>query len=69
MLRNFRKRKLEKNNTIIKTLFSEIESMQKELVTKRKNKINDYKCKLQRKPLNRLPLLTKQRTILKIAIR
>jgi hypothetical protein len=59
MLRNFRKRKLEKNNTIIKTLFSEIESMQKELVNTRKTKINDYKCKLQKKATKQIAAINK----------
>lgn len=59
MLRNFRKRKLEKNNNTIKTLFAEIENLQKDLVHQRKTKINDYKCKLQNKAKKQIAVINR----------
>ena len=49
MLRNFRKRKLEKNNKIIKELSKEIEDLQKDKHFSSIAKVNDYKCKLENK--------------------
>lgn len=49
MLKNFRKRKLEKNNKIIKDLSKEIEELQKDKHFSSIAKVNGYKCKLENK--------------------
>ena len=49
MLKNFRKRKLEKNNNIIKELTKEIEELQKDKHFSSIEKVNAYKCKLESK--------------------
>ena len=49
MLKNFRKRKLEKNNKIIKELSKEIEELQKDKHFSSIAKVNAYKCKLENK--------------------
>lgn len=49
MLKNFRKRKLEKNNKIIKELSKEIEDLQKDKHFSSIAKVNAYKCKLENK--------------------
>ena len=48
MLRNFRKRKLEKNNKIIQDLIDEINVLQKYSHMSSISQVNDYKCKLQK---------------------
>ena len=49
MLKNFRKRKLEKNNKIISELTKEIEDLQKDKQFSSIAKVNAYKCKLEDK--------------------
>lgn len=49
MLKNFRKRKLEKNNNIIKELTKEIDELQKDKHFSSIGKVNAYKCKLESK--------------------
>lgn len=57
MLKNFRKRKLEKNNKIISELTKEIEDLQKDKHFSSIAKVNAYKCKLEDKAKKQIDVI------------
>ena len=59
MLRNFQKRKLEKNKNKINELMKEIEYLQKQKFTHDIEKINDYKCRVQKKAQKQIQAINK----------
>ena len=59
MLRNFQKRKLNKNKNKIKELIDEIEYLQKQKFTHDIEKINDYKCRVQKKAEKQIDAINK----------
>ena len=59
MLRNFQKRKLDKNKNIIKELMNEIEYLQKQKFTHDIEKVNDYKCRVQKKAQKQIEAINK----------
>jgi hypothetical protein len=62
MLKNFRKRKLEKNNNIIKELTKEIDTLQKDNHFSSIGKINAYKCKLESKAKKQIQAINQAKT-------
>jgi len=59
MLRNFQRRKLNKNNKKIKDLMTEIEYLQKQKFTHDIEKVNDYKCRVQKKAKKQIEAINK----------
>ena len=59
MLRNFQRRKLNKNNKKIKDLMTEIEYLQKQKFTHDIEKVNDYKCRVQKKAKKQIAAINK----------
>lgn len=59
MLRNFQKRKLNKNKKKIKEIMDEIEYLQKQKFTHDIEKINDYKCRVQKKAKKQIEAINK----------
>ena len=59
MLRNFHQRKLKSNNKIISEILKEIEYLQKDKYHGDIEKINSYKCKLQKNAKKQIDVINK----------
>ena len=59
MLRNFQKRKLNKNKKKIKDLMDEIDYLQKQKFTHDIEKVNDYKCRVHKKAKKQIAAINK----------